>query len=69
MDIRRDLLVEIEAFIASAGMAESTFGRRAVNDGKLVRRLRNGENITVRTIERAREYMRNHRDSSPEAAE
>ena len=30
-------------------MAESTFGRRAVNDGKLVHRLREGKRITIDT--------------------
>lgn len=33
-------------------MAESTFGRRAVNDGKLVNRLRDGKRITINTLDR-----------------
>ena len=33
-------------------MAESTFGRRAVNDGKLVQRLREGKRITIDTLNR-----------------
>ncbi len=33
-------------------MAESTFGRRAINDGKLVNRLREGKRITIDTLER-----------------
>ncbi len=34
------LLAQISEFCRNADMAESTFGRRAVNDGKLVHRLR-----------------------------
>src|SRR3954464_13393309 len=39
-------------------MAESTFGRRAVNDGKLVSRLRIGGRITTDTAERVRSFIR-----------
>src|SRR5262249_49319706 len=37
-----ELVSEIVAFCRRVGMAESTFGRRAVNDGKFVSRLRVG---------------------------
>ena len=46
------LLAQISVFCRGAGMAESTFGRRAVNDGKLVARLREGKHIRVDTLER-----------------
>ena len=46
------LLPRIEEYCRAAGMAESTFGRIAVNDGKLVSRLRAGGSITLRTFER-----------------
>lgn len=54
------LVKEIEAFCRQAGLAETTFGRQAVNDGKLMRRLREGKGITLKTMERARSYMQNH---------
>ena len=38
-------------------MAESTFGRRAVNDGKFVARLRDGARITPETLERVSEFL------------
>src|SRR5262245_49658003 len=41
-------------------MAESTFGRRAVNDGKLVSRLRIGGRVTMETVERVRTFMIEH---------
>ena len=41
------ILSQISEFCRQADMAESTFGRRAVNDGKLVHRLREGKRITI----------------------
>lgn len=41
-------------------MAESTFGRQAVNDGKLCSRLRAGKNVTLDTAERIRSYIERH---------
>ena len=38
----QELLQEIADYCRNTGLAESTFGRRAVNDGKLTARLRNG---------------------------
>ena len=46
------LLAEIAAFCQRIGMAESTFGRRVVNDGKLVSRLRFGGRVTTQTVDR-----------------
>ncbi len=51
------LLAQIADFCRQAGMAESTFGRLAVNDGKLVSRLREGKRITVDTLERIRAFL------------
>ena len=55
------LLGEIADYCRSVGMAESTFGRRAVNDGKLVGRLRIGGRVTIETVERVRTFMFEHR--------
>ena len=52
------LLTEISDYCRRVGMAESTFGRRAVNDGKLVSRLRIGGRITTDTAERVRSFIR-----------
>ncbi|MCE9661498.1 MAG: hypothetical protein K8R60_23470 [Burkholderiales bacterium] len=51
------LLQEIASFCRAAGMAESTFGRRAVNDGKFVPRLRFGGRVTTQTVERVRAFI------------
>ena len=52
------LLNEIADYCRRVGMAESTFGRRAVNDGKLVGRLRIGGRVTMETVERVRNFMK-----------
>jgi hypothetical protein len=54
------LLGEIADYCRRVGMAESTFGRRAVNDGKLVGRLRIGGRVTMETVERVRTFMSDH---------
>jgi hypothetical protein len=51
------LLDSISEFCRRAGMAESTFGRRAVNDGKFVSRLRDGARITPETLERVSIFL------------
>jgi hypothetical protein len=59
------LLGEIADYCRRVGMAESTFGRRAVNDGKLVNRLRTGGRVTTDTVERVRSFITSHH--SPES--
>lgn len=54
------LLGEIESYCRASGIAESTFGRRAVNDGKLCARLREGKSVTLETAERIRSFIREH---------
>ena len=55
------ILREIADFCRRTGVAESTFGRRAVNDGKLASRLRNGGRITTDTLDRIRAFMSENR--------
>lgn len=52
MMMTQDLLARIEAHCARHKIAESTFGRQVVNDGKLVERLRGGASITLKTAEK-----------------
>jgi hypothetical protein len=59
------ILQEISEFCRERGLAESTFGRRAVNDGKLANRLRNGGRITTDTLERIRSFMARNADAAP----
>ncbi|MEQ9642413.1 MAG: hypothetical protein RIM84_20465 [Alphaproteobacteria bacterium] len=54
------LLHEIADYCRAMGMAETTFGRHAVNDGKLVSRLRYGRRIRAATLTKVRRYMNAH---------
>jgi SAM-dependent methyltransferase len=55
--MRDELLRDISEFCRDARMAESTFGRLAINDGKLVNRLRLGGRITTETEDRVRAFI------------
>jgi len=59
----QELLQEIADYCRQTGLAESTFGRRAVNDGKLASRLRHGGRITTETLDRIRNFMANNRNA------
>jgi len=59
------LLDSIAEFCRRNGVAESTFGRRAVNDGKFVARLRDGARITPETLERVSTYLARYGATSP----
>ena len=63
--MNEQILQEISDFCRQRGLAESTFGRRAVNDGKLASRLRNGGRITTDTLDRIRSFMSQGRDDPP----
>lgn len=63
--MNEQIIQEITDFCRQHGLAESTFGRRAVNDGKLASRLRNGGRITTDTLERIRAYMTSSTDEAP----
>ncbi len=63
--MNEQILQEISDFCRQRGLAESTFGRRAVNDGKLASRLRNGGRITTDTLDRIRGFMASNADGAP----
>lgn len=52
------LLSEIRRFCEARGIAETTFGRLAANDGKLAARLAGGGRVSPETAERLRGFMR-----------
>lgn len=57
MNIIETLTQEIDSFIARHGMTDTGLGMAAIKDGKIVHRIRSGANVTVRTIDRLREFM------------
>ena len=52
-----ELLEVIRAFCRAHGMAETTFGRQAVNDGKFVGRVRDGARIRPDTLKKVQAFM------------
>src|SRR5204863_9823502 len=60
MEASGTLLGSISDFCRRTGMAESTFGRCAVNDGKFVARLRDGARVTPETLTRVNDFMVKH---------
>ena len=59
----KNLLEAIETFCNERKMAISTFGRLSVNDGKLVSRLRNGNDVTLKTSKKIRQFISNKNQS------
>ena len=57
MDEQILLISEIEKYCHETGIAESTFGRQVVNDGKFVGRLREGKGVTTSTVSKVRKYI------------
>lgn len=51
------LLDEIEAFLKATGMNAIAFGRRSVNNGKLVARMRAGSSVTLHTADAIRAFI------------
>jgi hypothetical protein len=49
---QRALLHRIESFLAQTGMAPTTFGKLTVNDGHLVKAMREGRDLRGSTFNR-----------------
>jgi len=61
-------LAEIEAFLEAHGMSPGSFGKRVFNDVHFVPRLREGANITIRTIARGQAFIAAHQQADADAA-
>ena len=61
MDDLPTILTEIDGYCTKHNIAPTTFGRKAVNDGKLVARIRAGS-CTIRTLVKIRAFL----DATPE---
>src|SRR5688572_13531550 len=56
--MQTQLLEDIAEYCRRVGVAESTFGRRVVNDGKPVPRPRQGGRLATDTLDRIRSFLR-----------
>lgn len=64
-----DLLKDIDEFLEKSGMAETTFGRKSVNDGKAVGRLRSGKRMWPETINRIRQFIDAENSDAPASSQ
>ncbi|AZN72277.1 hypothetical protein D5400_14215 [Georhizobium profundi] len=48
----QSIIESIERHCRETGVAETTFGKKVVNDGKLLSRLRRGKSISIDTYNR-----------------
>ena len=60
MDERQQLLAAIEEFCEREGMAPTTFGRKALGDGRFIGRLRDGRQVRAATLARVRQFLADH---------
>jgi hypothetical protein len=58
------LLQEVEKFMERHSMTPTVFGLECANDGHLVRDLRLGKQVTLRTSDKIRAFMENYRTRS-----
>jgi hypothetical protein len=63
------LVIRIEQYCRKYGIAETTFGRFSVNDGKLIARLRDGKSITLDTLQKIERSLSSAPTSHSVAAE
>jgi len=52
-----ELLEKIDAFIARTGMKPTRFGREAMNDGDLIRLLRDGRSLSLKNAKKVLDFM------------
>lgn len=69
MSETQQLILEIDAFLLRTGMAASTFGQRAIRNWKIVPHLKSGGSTSLKTAERLRTYMEQHRARGAESSE
>ena len=55
------LLDEIDAFVITAKLNPTQFGRLAVNDGNFIRAIRNGRTPSLQTVDKVRAFMKSYR--------
>ena len=60
------LLAEIEAYLKRTGMGRTYFGHVVGAGGELVDRLRDGRDVTTRTMDAIYRFIRAHPDGAPQ---
>ena len=69
LEIHKELVAEIDAFIAETKMGESYFGKLATGNSEIVARLKSGRTITGITEKKIRDFIATRRNTTREGAE
>lgn len=66
----KNLATDIEKFLSETGLAESTFGEKALNDRHFVKQLRKGRRVWPETEQKIRAFMSEYKPADlPETTE
>ena len=68
MTTRQYIIARIDAFLSLTGMTDRAFSIEAIGHDKWLRRLRTGDGTSLKTIERAEAFMRDHPHTPDQAA-
>lgn len=63
------ILKEVDGYLADSRITETTLGKKAVNDGKAIPRLRAGKRMWPETIQKLRDFMRENPPSQKASGE
>lgn len=63
------LLIDVEAFLARHGVADSALGREALNDWAFVKDIRSGRRVWPETEAKVRKFMSEYRADLPTEGE
>lgn len=66
--MEKELLDEIEAYLAANPMGETYFGKVSCGNSELIRKLRTGRTITLETYQRVRAFLDQAPTATTEAA-
>ncbi len=66
--MEKELLNEIDQFLAASGMKASYFGKAACGNSELIARLRDGKTVTLATVSRIRAFIAEREAKSERAA-
>ena len=64
---RDQLLTDIKAFLERTDVTPTDFGIKSIGDPNLMRRLRNGKDVTLCTADRIRSFMRDYKQARPKS--
>lgn len=59
-----EVLAKIEAFCADHSLKPSTFGRMAIGDGSLVKNLKTGRSLTLKTANSVIGFMQSYQSNA-----